>query len=137
MTKYKLVQNKYIGNPTTVVNLEDDWCIPFDPANTDYQAYLAWLSEGNTPEPADPPPVVIPTEVSMRQARLALFQQGLLANVQPTIDGLVEPTKTVTQISWDYATVVKRDDDLVLQLASALGIGSSALNELFTLASTL
>jgi len=26
---------------------------PFDPDNTDYQQYLKWLSEGNTPESAD------------------------------------------------------------------------------------
>lgn len=27
--------------------------IPFDPDNTDYQQYLAWLAEGNEPLPAD------------------------------------------------------------------------------------
>lgn len=36
-----------------VKRLSDSTLIPFDPANTDYQAYLKWLEEDNTPLPAD------------------------------------------------------------------------------------
>ena len=36
-----------------VVRISDNAFIPFDPANTDYQAYLAWLEAGNTPLPAE------------------------------------------------------------------------------------
>jgi hypothetical protein len=51
---YKLEKPDTADNIVKVVKrLADNVCIPFDPANTDYQAYLQWLSEGNTPEPAD------------------------------------------------------------------------------------
>ena len=38
-----------------IMRLSDNAFIPFDPANTDYQEYLKWLSEGNEPLPADEP----------------------------------------------------------------------------------
>ena len=50
---YKLVINIATNQPVRVLLIEQNLSIPFDPANTDYQEYLAWLAEGNTPEPAD------------------------------------------------------------------------------------
>ncbi len=55
MQLYKYSRNlctKEVQN-NSIRRVADDACIPFDPANTDYQAYLKWLEEGNTPAPAD------------------------------------------------------------------------------------
>ena len=50
---YKLVKSPFSESVNSVERLIDNAFIPFDPANTDYQAYLKWLSEGNTPLPPD------------------------------------------------------------------------------------
>lgn len=44
---YKLYKSQF-GN--ILVRLKDGASIPFDEGNVDYQAYLAWVAEGNTAE---------------------------------------------------------------------------------------
>ena len=54
MIQYKL--QKIEGEVCCVTIVNQNISIPFDPDNTDYQAYLAWLALGNQPEPADSTP---------------------------------------------------------------------------------
>jgi hypothetical protein len=50
---YKLNKSIFTNEVNGVMRLSDNAHIPFDPDNTDYQAYLKWVEAGNTPEPAD------------------------------------------------------------------------------------
>lgn len=79
------------------------------------------------------PFVLVPSVVFMRQARLALLQVGVLAQVNLAIANGTEADK----ITWEYATEVRRSDALVLNMATALGLSSADLDSLFTLAASL
>jgi len=82
------------------------------------------------------PPVVIiiPSSVTMRQARLALLQAGLLTTVDTAI---ANGTDEAMKIEWEYTTSIERDWSSLITLTTAIGMTSEQLDDLFLLASTL
>lgn len=84
-------------------------------------------------------PVVnpVPKEITMRQARLALLDAGLLNNVQAAISSLPEPDKTKAQIEWDYSNALQRENPFVTVLGSALSLSSEDIDNLFIQAARL
>ena len=52
-TKHQLTNKTWVENPNIILRIVDGAYIPVDPDNTDYQAYLAWVAEGNTAAAAD------------------------------------------------------------------------------------
>lgn len=85
--------------------------------------------------PATTPPV--PESVTMRQARLALLNHGLLSSVAPAIASLSEPARTKAQIEWEYSNALERDNPFVSTLGVALGLDAAAIDALFFEAATL
>ena len=74
---------------------------------------------------------LVPSSVTMRQARLALLGAGLLASVDAAIDSLPSPQKEAARIEWEYATEVQRSSGLVPMMVVALGLDDAALDALF------
>lgn len=73
----------------------------------------------------------VPTEVTMREARRAIEAAGLTASVAAAIAALPEPTKTAAAIDWEFSNAVRRDNPTFIALASALGLSSDQLDDLF------
>ena len=54
MIMYQLLKDRVTNEIENIVKrTADNAFIPLDPDNTDYQEYLEWLEEGNTPEEAE------------------------------------------------------------------------------------
>ncbi len=86
-TNYKL-------DAAGVVRLNDGAHIPDAPGNRDWQAYQRWLAEGNTPEPADPPPIP-PSDVERTEQKMTddPFARAVVAGLAQMRGTTVQQTK--------------------------------------------
>lgn len=107
--------------------------VPCAPGNSDYAVIQVLVASGElTIAPYIPPPAPPVTQVTMRQARLALLAADLLDDVEAAITQADRAVK----IEWEYATVVDRASPLVVAIGSSLGLDDSAIDTLFQAAST-
>ena len=83
------------------------------------------------------PVTTVPDSVSMRQARLAMLNSGILSNADTAIAAMVSPEKEQAQIEWEYSTTVERNSPLITLLAPGLGLSDSQVDELFKAAAVL
>lgn len=110
-----------LTNSASIIRLSDNAFIPADERNTDYQAYLHWLADGNIPEPADIIPIEIPVlSCTPWQIRKKLNKEGLRDAVEEYVasDQATQDEKD----AWEFATEFREDNPLLISAAPKLGI---------------
>ena len=115
----------------TQVQMFRDKAAEFSTSLDDHEVLIADIEAAYVPPL--PEPIQVPQVVTIRQAKLALLQVGLLDDV----DAAVAQADRSTQIEWEYATEVKRVWPTLLNLQTALGLTDSQIDDLFVLAISL
>lgn len=113
----------YEGDPISILDQE----VPQRPDANHTWSGSAWV----------PAPLPVPDVVTMRQARLALLQAGLLAQVNTAVANMPGAAGDTARIEWEFSSTVERNRPLVQSLIGALGLTESQLDDLFRLAATL
>lgn len=82
-------------------------------------------------------PVVTPSSVTMRQAKLALRRAGMLAAIDAAVAAMPGDEGDDARIEWQYGKDVERSSPLVASMMPMVGATPSQIDELFILAATL
>ena len=77
-------------------------------------------------------PKEVPQEITPLQSKLQLLEIGLLDEVE----ALVTADRKV-QLYWEYASVIERDNEILLMMATSLGMTEEQLDDLFIKANKL
>jgi hypothetical protein len=112
------------GTPKMAVGMED-----FELQEREPEEWV-WLRAEYTIEIEDYNPV--PQSISPAQARMALAQNGLL----DTVETAVSVSAISVQIYWKHATEFRRDNQMLNDMASQLGLTQAQLDDIFRLGAT-
>ncbi len=77
-------------------------------------------------------PKEVPQEITPLQSKLQLLEIGLLDEVE----AMMSADRKV-QLYWEYASVIERDNEILLMMATQLGLTSEKVDEMFIAASKL
>ena len=96
---------------------------------------IGWnYADGVFSAPVVPEPVpVVPESVTMRQARLALLAADLLDDV----DTMIQSIGRAAAITWEFATEVQRNNELVIAVLTSKGFTENQIDDLFVSADKL
>ena len=100
---------------------------------------IGWLWDGETLTPPPAPPVPVPDSVDNAQARMALIKSGIsIVTVDAAIQAIPDATeRELAYAQWEYRGTIRRDSELLVSLAGAIGLTSEQVDDLFRLAATL
>ncbi|AEC22273.1 hypothetical protein PT7_P037 (plasmid) [Pusillimonas sp. T7-7] len=145
---YQLTQN---GD--AIIRTDDNAWIPAAPDNRDYAAYLAWLDDGNTPdpyvppEPAEPSSPAIPVEVEGWQAEVAMRatpvdpedeqSQSVWDRVQDLIAAMPDGIEKITAQTVLARGKIRRDSPMLAQLAPLVPLSEARVDDLLILADSI
>lgn len=102
---YKLSTN-------SVLRIVDGTIIPIDATNRDYQVYLAWLGQGNTPIPADPLPITLtPSQQIILADGVDLATVTIAGAPNAQVDFAINGTQQSVQLDGSGKDVIELSSD--------------------------
>jgi hypothetical protein len=129
MSKYAIIEDGKVVNIAKANEaLADNW------VQSD-SAAIGDLYDGTTFTRPPAPPTPIPQTVSRFQARAALYQAGLLDQVETLMSD--PATDMMAKLAWADAQEFKRSSPTIATLSAELGLTDTQLDDLFRQAATI
>jgi hypothetical protein len=115
-----------------ITRVADGAIIPVAPGNMDYEEYLGWVAEGNTPI-QEASLIPVPESVLSHQFFTALSRHSISeATIAAIIAGMPEgQAKVEADLAFRRAPQIRRDHPIALGIAMALSLSTETVDEIF------